>query len=358
MKKIIIITGGSGGHVIPALSIHDHLKESFKVEIVTDNRGTKFINKNNYRFSLIDVPNLFANLYILPLNFIKFLISIINSLFYLKKRNIQILISTGGYMSIPFCIASYFLGVKIMLFEPNSVLGRANKFMLKFSKKIICYDKNIKLLPEKYRKKILLIDPILRKEVYLIKKNTNKNLSLKKKLLIIGGSQGAKFFDNNIVKLISKLSKNINIELFQQVFDDNQKKIIKKKYDELEITNKLFSFEENLFKEFSNFDLVITRSGASVISELSYFNVPFIAIPFPYAKDNHQYHNAKYYADNNGCWIINQNEYDLYKFNEFIINLFNKKIDYFEKKNNLSKITNQNTWNNVNKKLVELINEN
>ena len=257
MKKIIIITGGSGGHVIPALSIHDHLKESFKVEIVTDNRGTKFINKNNYRFSLIDVPNLFANLYILPLNFIKFLISIINSLFYLKNRNIQILISTGGYMSIPFCIASYFLGVKIMLFEPNSVLGRANKFMLKFSKKIICYDKNIKLLPEKYRKKILLIDPILRKEVYLIKKNTNKNLSLKKKLLIIGGSQGAKFFDNNIVKLISKLSKNINIELFQQVFDDNQKKIIKKKYDEI-----ISSINKIGFKDTASIYSISTSSKA------------------------------------------------------------------------------------------------
>ena len=358
MKKIIITTGGSGGHVIPALSIYDHLKENFKVEIVTDNRGKRFINKNNYKLSLIDVPNLFSKLYLWPLNLIKFLMSIVKSLSYLKKGNFNILISTGGYMSIPFCIASYLLNIKIILFEPNSVLGRANKFMLKFSKKIICYDKNLKLFPEKYKNKIYLLDPILRKEIYFIKKNENKNFSFKKKLLIIGGSQGASFFDVNMIHLISKLSENINIELYQHFFDDNQKKIIEKKYDELKIKNKLFIFKEDLFKEYNNFDLAITRSGASAISELSYFNIPFIAIPFPYAKDNHQYYNAKYYADQNSCWIINQKDYDLFKLNEFIINLFNKKSDYFEKKNNLSKITNQNTWNNINKKLVGLINEN
>ena len=87
MKKIIITTGGSGGHVIPALSIYDHLKENFKVEIVTDNRGKRFINKNNYKLSLIDVPNLFSKLYLWPLNLIKFLMSIVKSLSYLKKGN-------------------------------------------------------------------------------------------------------------------------------------------------------------------------------------------------------------------------------------------------------------------------------
>ena len=358
MKKIVIITGGSGGHVIPSLSIYDHLKESFKVEIVTDNRGEKFINKNNYKFSLINVPNLFVNLYLLPLKLIYFFISIIKSLFYLKRKNFDILISTGGYMSIPFCIASYFLNIKIILFEPNSVLGRANKFMLRFSKKIICIDKNLKLFPEKYRNKIYLSDSILRKEIYFNKKNENKNFSVKKKILIIGGSQGARFFDDNIFYLICKLSENIEVELYQQVFDDNKKKVLEKKYQNLKIKNKLFKFEENLFEEYSNFDLAITRSGASAISELSYFNVPFIAIPFPHAKDNHQYYNAMYYAEQSCCWIINQKDYNLYRINEFIINLFNKNSDYFEKKNNLSKITNQNTWNNINKKLVKLINEN
>ena len=86
MKKILIVTGGSGGHVIPSLSIYDHLKNNFDLALITDSRGLKYINKDNYKFILIDVPNLFSNLYLLPYNIIKFLISIFKSYFFFKKK--------------------------------------------------------------------------------------------------------------------------------------------------------------------------------------------------------------------------------------------------------------------------------
>ena len=181
MKKILIVTGGSGGHVMPALSIFDHLKNNFETSLATDIRGSKFINESYYEFNLIDVPNLFSKLYLLPLNFIKFIFSIFKSYFFLKKKNINFLISTGGYMSIPLCLASKFLNIKIILFEPNSVLGKSNRFILSISKKIICYDKNIKLFPKKYLNKIYLINPIIRKEIYSSKKIKKKKLQVKKK---------------------------------------------------------------------------------------------------------------------------------------------------------------------------------
>ena len=145
MKKILIVTGGSGGHVMPALSIYDHLNNEFDVMLITDIRGSKFINKNKYKFHLIDVPNLFSKLYLFPINLIRFIISIFKSYFFLRKKNIDLIISTGGYMSLPLCVSSIFLHTKIYLFEPNSVLGRSNKFMLSISNKIICYDRDIKL---------------------------------------------------------------------------------------------------------------------------------------------------------------------------------------------------------------------
>ena len=135
MKKILIATGGSGGHVIPSLSMYDALKEDFEVKISTDLRGSKFINNKNYHYSLIDVPNLFSNLLLLPYNIIKFFISIIKSYKYIKSNNFNILISTGGYMSIPLSLASYLMKIKIFVFEPNSILGRSNQLTLKFAKK-------------------------------------------------------------------------------------------------------------------------------------------------------------------------------------------------------------------------------
>ena len=75
MKKILITTGGSGGHVIPSLSLYDSLKDDFEVHIVTDVRGSKYIN-SSYNFSLIDVPNILSNLFLIPYNlqYIDFLI--------------------------------------------------------------------------------------------------------------------------------------------------------------------------------------------------------------------------------------------------------------------------------------------
>ena len=123
MKKILIVTGGSGGHVIPSLSIYDILKDNFEVQIATDLRGSKYINNNDYNYSLIDVPNLFSNFLLLPFNLIKFCISILKSYKYLKLNNYNTLISTGGYMSLPLCLASNLLNIKTYIFEPNSVIA-------------------------------------------------------------------------------------------------------------------------------------------------------------------------------------------------------------------------------------------
>ena len=81
------------------------------------------------------MPNIFSNLFLIPYNLIKFFFSIFKSYRYLKINNFNILISTGGYMSIPLCLASNLLKIKIYIFEPNSILGRAKQINLKFCKK-------------------------------------------------------------------------------------------------------------------------------------------------------------------------------------------------------------------------------
>ncbi len=358
MKKILIATGGSGGHVIPSLSIYDALKDDFEVKISTDSRGSKFINNENYNYSLIDVPNLFSNLLLLPYNLIKFCFSIIKSYKYLKLNDFNILISTGGYMSLPLCLASNLLNIKIYIFEPNSVLGRSNKLVLNFAKKIICYDKNLKGISKKLSNKIYLVKPLLRKEIYKYKKNKNIKIAEKKKILIIGGSQGAKFFDEFITKIIIKLSKIEKIQVLQQVINVNKRENIKELYQKNHIEHELFHFDDKVLLKALNYDLAITRSGASVISELGYLNIPFVAIPYPYAKDNHQYHNAVFYEKNKSCWLIMQNDLDENNFTDFIIEIFKDQNEYFVKKNNLIQLTKENTWEKNKFKLIELLNEN
>ena len=358
MKKILIVTGGSGGHVIPSLSIYDTLKDNFEVQIATDLRGSKYINKDNYNFSLIDVPNLYSNILLLPYNLIKFCISILKSYKYLKLNNINILISTGGYMSLPLCLASNLMNIKIYIIEPNSVIGRVNKLTLSFAKKIICYDKNLKGISKKFLNKIYPIKPLLRKEIYKYERNRKTILHEKKKILIIGGSQGAKFFDECISKMITKLSKTMNICVLQQVIDYKSKENIRELYQKNQVEHELFEFDDKLLIKAVNYDLAITRSGASTISELSYLNIPFVAIPFPYAKDNHQYYNAEFYKKNKCCWLIMQKDIDENKFIHMMIKIFEDKNEYFSVKKNLIKLTEENSWEKNKLKLIELINEN
>ena len=91
-----------------------------------------------------------------------------------KKQKIEILISTGGYMSLPLCFAAKIFGIKIFLLEPNMVIGRANKFFLNFCEKIICYSNNIIKFPNKYKNKIAISNPLIRNKYY--KKNSKENI--------------------------------------------------------------------------------------------------------------------------------------------------------------------------------------
>ena len=118
-------------------------------------------------------------------------------------------------MSLPLCLASNLLNIKTYIFEPNSVIGRANKLTLSFSKKIICYDKNLKGISRKYLNKIYLIKPLLRKEIYKYQKNQNTTISEKKKILIIGGSQGANFFDEFITKKVIRIAE-VNTKIIKK----------------------------------------------------------------------------------------------------------------------------------------------
>ncbi len=353
-KKVLISTGGSGGHVLPAITIYDHLKSSYETLISSDLRGLKYLDKENYKIITINSPKL-NNLYLLPFAFLKIFFLTIKSLILLKKEKISLLISTGGYMSLPLCLAAKVLSIKIYLIEPNVVLGRANKFFLNFSEKLLCYSRNLINLPKNLEKKKIIINPLIRKKYY-------ENSYLKKNndiftITIIGGSQGASIFDTLINQILVKFSDICSLKVIHQTSEKNINSL-KNFYEENKIKNKVFSFDENLIESLKQSDLCITRAGASSLAELSLLNVPFIAIPLPTSKDNHQYENAKYYKDKDCCWIMDQNSFDKQQFEELLNKISLKNDEYLAKKKNLEKLNYQNTWKNVNQKLLEIFNEN
>ena len=120
----------------------------------------------------------------------------------------------------------------------------------------------------------------------------------------------------------------------------------------------VFSYEANFLNIINKTDFCITRGGASTLAELSFMCIPFLVVPLPTAKDNHQFENALYYKNNNSCWIIDQKNFNKKKLSQFFLNLLTNHDEYLKKKENLKKLNYQNSWNNVNQKILDTINAN
>jgi UDP-N-acetylglucosamine--N-acetylmuramyl-(pentapeptide) pyrophosphoryl-undecaprenol N-acetylglucosamine transferase len=352
-KNFLITTGGSGGHVIPATILYDHLSKVANVIISTDMRGLRYLDKDIYKFKIINTPKL-NNIFSLPFNLITISYLIFKSLYLLKTKKIKKIFSTGGYMSLPLILAARLLKLDIYLLEPNQVLGRANKYFLNSCKKIFCYTDQIKNFPIIFKDKIIIINPLVSQHVY--KFDSSKKIKDKFNMLIVGGSQGANIFDNNLKKSIVNISEKVSIKVFHQTSEKNISHL-KNFYSNNNVENKIFSFDKNFSSIIQQTDLCITRAGASTLAELSVLNIPFIAVPLPTSKDNHQYENANFYKNNDCCWVINQNNFEE-KIEGILKDIIKNKSDYINKKEKLKKLNYQNTWINVNQKILNSINEN
>ncbi|MDC1280187.1 UDP-N-acetylglucosamine--N-acetylmuramyl-(pentapeptide) pyrophosphoryl-undecaprenol N-acetylglucosamine transferase [Pelagibacteraceae bacterium] len=354
-KKILISTGGSGGHIIPGTIFYEHLRDKFDISMISDLRGLRFLNKDKYNVEIINVAKISRNIFLTPLKILSIFFSVLKALFYIKKNKIEIIISTGGYMSLPICLASKILNIKLFLFEPNMVLGRSNKFFINNCNKIFCYSDKIKNFPNKLRHKISIIPALLRKEFYNIRQTNHNGKNVN--LLIIGGSQGAKLFDTVIQNSIIKLSKKYTLKVYHQTSKNNFQ-TLKLFYKEKKIDNELFDFNEDVSFFMNKASICITRAGATTLAELVFLNVPHITIPLTTAKDNHQFENAFFYNQLGCNWILNQSEIKDDSITSRLFNIINDKEEYLNKKKNMKNFSYQNTWNTINQQIISTINEN
>ena len=328
-KKIIFSTGGTGGHIFPAINLMKHFSDNgHKVLLVTDVRGNNFIkNYSEFKSYVLKTgtptnKNFFKKLF----SFLVIFYSIIRSIIILKKEKPHLIFGLGGYVSFPISFASKFFKLPLIIYEYNMVLGRANKYLSSFSKKILVAKKITKNFPEKYKDKTYEVGSILDKNIInysISKKNNNKeNFSI----LVLGGSQGAEIFGIIIPPVIKMIkSEGHEIKIIQQCIT-GQKNSIEDYYKKNNIKNYIFEFDKNILKLISSSNLAITRCGASTTAELTQTLTPFIADPLPNSIDNHQYLNAKYYENRGCCLLLEQSNFN-------IKNLFNLIMQTNKNKN-------------------------
>ena len=356
-KKIIFSTGGTGGHIFPAINLMNHFSgRGYDVLLVTDDRGDRFVKKKMKLKSYILQTETTTNKIFFKkiLSLLVIVNSIIKSIFILKNEKPNLIFGFGGYVSFPLSFASKFFGIPLIIYENNMVLGRANKYLLPFSKKIFVAKKIIKNFPKKYENKVHEVGSVLAKDIidfsFNIKKD-KKNFSI----LVLGRSQGAEIFGEIVPATINKIKKSgYEVQIMQQC-TAKQKIQLEDFYQKNKIKNYLFEFEENILRLISSADLAITRCGASTTAELAHVFTPFIAVPLPDSIDHHQYLNAKYYEEQGCCWLLNQHSFNHENLFNLIMEAVINKNKLEDMRANMKKIHNKNVYKYIEAAIKDLI---
>ena len=297
MNKVFLVAGGSGGHLFPALSVLDQLN-GYETLILTDQRTEQYLKKLGVKYRKIITAKMHINLFLI-FNLIKLFFSILDNIVIILKRKPDIIIGFGGYSSIPTLIAAKILKKKIIIHEQNAIMGKTNRILSKIADIVAITFPKTKFAPNN----------AIYTGIPLRRKKKIKNLKTKKKrIFIVGGSQGAKVFSTIIPESLKKLNKSLleKLIVIQQVRDNDQMEI-KKKYQILKVDHKIEKFFYNIYEEYYNADLIICRCGASTLAEIETFSKPCLLFPLPTSMNNHQYYNAKEFEKSNRCFILDEN---------------------------------------------------
>ena len=359
-NKIIIATGGTGGHVFPAYSLANYLiKNNYNIELTVDDRGSKYLKgyENLKLVKLTSSPLIKKNIFTFLLSIFIILLSTLRSLFFLLLNRPSIVFGMGGYSSFPECIASAILRIKFIIYENNMIIGKANRYLLPFAKKIFVSYGNLEGIPKNYSNKVCEIGNIVREEIINLKTRNFQNDRFDKiKILVLGGSQAAKVFAEQLPRIFEKLKNSkVPIKIYQQC-QKKQNEQLSEFYKKAKIDFEIFNFTNKITDYYLKANLVITRSGASVLGELINIKIPFISIPLPTSADNHQFKNAIYYKKKGLGYIINEKDinnqlYDLIK------SIYKDKSLVKKILANQSLYSDKNIFQNISLHINKIINE-
>jgi len=357
--NIILSGGGTGGHIYPAVSIANELKAkypeaNFLFVGARDKMEMEKVPQAGYEIKGLWISGLQRKLTLKNLAFpFKLFSSFLNAYKIIKNFKPSIVIGTGGFASGPTLFMANRLGIKTVIQEQNSYPGITNKLLSKKAHKIcVAYDGLERFFP--VGKIIKTGNPVRQDLLDIIGKEDEaqayfKLKSDKKTLVIIGGSLGARAINNLIEKHIHWLVE-MNIQVLWQTGKIYYNEF--KKYDDLEGVQ-TYSFMERMDLMYAAADFLISRAGASSISELCIVGKPVIFIPSPNVAEDHQTKNALAVVNNNAALLLKESE--LYMFQTMFSDLIENEELQQTLSENIKKLALPNATKDIVKEIEKLL---
>ncbi|MEQ1638108.1 MAG: undecaprenyldiphospho-muramoylpentapeptide beta-N-acetylglucosaminyltransferase [Methylococcales bacterium] len=303
-QRIVIMAGGTGGHVFPALAVAQYcLEKGWEVSWLGTHQGleSRVIPEQGIEIDWLSVAGvrgkgllskLTASLMVLKACF--------QALIILRRRKPLVVLGMGGFVAGPGGLMARLLGIPLVIHEQNKVPGTTNRLLSKITGNVLEAFKG-SFKPEV---KALWTGNPLRKELTNLTKIADWTNARKFRILIIGGSQGAAILNSTVPAALAQLS---NVAIKHQTGSAMMAEV-QAHYSKLGLDVEVSAFISDMRAAYEWADMLICRAGAMTISELAAAGLPAILVPLPNAIDNHQVANAKVLADAGGAIILLQAE--------------------------------------------------
>jgi UDP-N-acetylglucosamine--N-acetylmuramyl-(pentapeptide) pyrophosphoryl-undecaprenol N-acetylglucosamine transferase len=304
-KKVLIGGGGTGGHLYTAIALSELFTEKdMDVLIIGSSYGieSRILKKYDFKYILLPVYGFMGKKIFYKLKSVfSLLYATIRVFLIILRFKPQAVIGVGGFVSFPVVFAAFMLAKKRAILEQNSIPGKANKLLSHISNMIFV---NFPQTKNYFKCDVEVVGNPVRKSTSCTERRDflhNGTLHL----LVLGGSRGAHSINEAMMEFARMYVKTKKKEIFvvhQTGREDYEK--VKKSYEMLNLSWEVYGFIEDMGRVYEKSDVVLSRAGASVISEIACVGLPAIFVPFPHAVYHHQYINARYAEETGGSITI------------------------------------------------------
>ena len=326
--KFIIATGGTGGHLFPALRVANELKRAGHdiLFLGSFTRGLEQMQKSGFDFKEIGAKGFTGASFGAKIVSVAHMVrAVFRSFGSLRKFRPDAVLGFGGYGAFPVVFSAVILRYPALIHEQNVVPGRANALLAKFVEKIaVSFQKSCQYFAP--NKTVLTGCPC-----HLPKKDADRAAILnefrleegKRTILVFGGSQGSRRINEVFIETAGNLKGKLDFQVIHiSGGQDSQK--LQDRYNQLGIPFALFEFLDKMEEAYHISDLVISRAGAVTVSEIAGFQLPAIFIPYPYAH-GHQKENASVLCDANAARLIEDKDFSVSRLTETILTVFDNR---------------------------------
>ena len=313
-RRWVIAGGGTGGHVTPALALGEALaRRGDDVLFIGSSRGleSRLVPAAGFQLEVLPSEQFMGrSLTGRVRSVLSILRCVVSAARAMRKFKADAVLSVGGYAAMPSALAAWLSGRPLFLVEPNAIPGRVNRITSRFARKVfVGFEATRAALPARARSHCAGVP--LRRALYkaFAKKPKSGLPKTPLRILIFGGSQGARQLNENVPEALARLAKN-SVEVFHQA-GEADREAVAKRYAELGISAEVVAFENDMPARYHWADLAICRAGALTVAELALAGVPALLVPYPFAADDHQRANARALEAAGAALCLNARPLDL-----------------------------------------------